>query len=111
MLHIADEPLDLRCNDALRPGSDLTQLTGLADAVYFTDNDYEDDLRRAHCITPSEELAADDAWKVIRNRELGVKHKKTPGARLGMSDLMPGLASDANLGVAGHGGNDYIVGD
>ncbi len=93
VLHVGDEALDLTDNPALAPQSPWSSLGSTLDLVYFSGNDYEDELRAARCLSPSESLDGDAAWRVVRTRELGVKHRPTPGGRLSLSDVCPGLGT------------------
>ncbi|MBV1859125.1 MAG: hypothetical protein KUG77_11995, partial [Nannocystaceae bacterium] len=98
VLHIGDEAVDLTDNLALSPEGTVTHLGGTLDVVYFSGNDYEDDLREAGCIAPSEAIESDAAWRLVRHRELGVKHSMAVAGRMSMSALCPGLSAMFSFG-------------
>lgn len=108
VLHIGDEAAKLGTTRAYVPQGSITDAPGALDVVYFGGSDYEDELRRGGRISESEVLlAGEPAWKLIRERELGVKAKyrgliamqaASVGSLIGL-----GTQSDGNTSV-GYGG-------
>ena len=76
VFHIHDEPLDVAGTEATRPGGDIAAPLGVADAVFFAGNDYEERLRVAAAFPVDDPAAGDAAWEAIRLREIGYAHTK-----------------------------------